>query len=340
MDEYFTINECVKWLFDNEYSNDGLDYTYQYIARCIREFIEVDNLSTESFEQEQNESQNNRQINMYTYMKSLEPHLGDFKIQIRVSDENGTHYTTDTSVHPMSYAKTKPGEPRYLMNKSFIRALDFYLENSDSNSSSELENSDSNSSSEIVFKSSDDIFKEIKDLDREQLISYVDMFIKGLLREIKIDMFESLVVLRRQEMTRLNLVLDRYRLSVNSPTDEIIDQFNFLMNIAQNEPLIWDTLFNKFKVTIQRDIRSDQNFEHNKDPYSKRMNRFLRDFDKIYNSRPDDEEYVLLKNEELTKKLEKALKKRAFRKYIRYFYIQSHKLRNKMNEEIKGQIES
>lgn len=329
MDEYLTIDDCVKWLFDNEYSNDGLDYTYQHIARCIREFIEVDNLSKESFEQEQNESQNNRQINMYTYMKSFERVLGDFKIKINVTDENETYYTTDTSVSPSCYTKTKAGVSRYLVNESFIRALDFYLENSDSNSSSE-----------IVFKSSDDIFKEIKDLDREQLISYVDMFIEDLLIEIRIDMFKSLVGLRRQEMARLNLVLDRYRLSVNSPTDKIIDQCNFFMNIAKNEPLIWDTLFNKFKVTIQRDIRSDQNFEHNKNPYSKRMNRFLRDSDKIYNSRPDDEEYILLKNEELTKKLEKALKKRAFRKYIRYFYIQSHKLRNKMNEEIKGQIES
>lgn len=332
-DDYFTIDDCLNWLSSNKYSNIGMEYTSRRIVKLINEFIEVENLPSESIEQELNESEYNAQIKMHDYIKSLESYLGDFKILINVTDENETYYTTDISIPPSQYAKTKAGVPRYLVNESFLRALDFYLEDFYFQNSSKIVFKAS--SSKIVFKASKDIFPEIIDFDKEQLISYVDTFIQDLLNIIKMDMIESLDILRNQEMARLNITLDKYRLMMDSPNDQIIDQCYFLMNKSKDTPIISNSLFDKFKVTICNDIDSNQNFENERENYSDRMNRFLRDYDKRYNSKADDKEYVLHNEEEFIMKLEKALKKREFRKYIDYFYIQSRLLRNKMNDEMK-----
>lgn len=306
-----------------------MEYTYQRIAQLINDFIEVENLSTESIEQELNAPRYNAQIYMYTYIKSLESYLSDFKIKINVTHENETYYTTDISIPPSQYAKTKAGVSRYLVNKRCLRALDLYLEEYYFKSPSK-----------IVFKSSSGIFDEIIDLDQEQLISYVDTFIQDLLEIIQSDMNESFDTLRNQEMARLNLVLDEYHLLMDKPDNQIIDQCSFLINITQNALIIVDTLFDKFKMTIRNDIHPNHNFENERISYSKRMNRFLRDYDKAYNSKVDDEEYVLHNEEEFIMKFERALKKREFRRYIEYFYIQSRKLRNKMNDEMKEHIEN
>ena len=76
-------------------------------------------------------------------------------------------YTRDLKVDPSQYFQTKKGVTRFLVNENFIRALDLYLEDNYFNLPSE-----------IVFKSSKEIFLDIKYLSKEQLIDYVNSFIE------------------------------------------------------------------------------------------------------------------------------------------------------------------
>ena len=145
------------------------------------------------------------------------------------------------------------------------------------------------------------------------------------------------MALRNAEMYRLNILLDKYQTEIESPNINVINQCNFLFEKCQCSPKITKNLFDKFNVLISNDIISNQNFKSDKKNYANRMNRFLRDFEKIYYSKLMEEEFVLVDNEEFDVKIENALKKREFRKYIQLFYVQSIKLRNIMKEALNGQ---
>ena len=287
----------------------------------------MSNLTKEEYEKEKNDPKYNSQIQMYEFLKSKESIIGEFEILINISDkENTMKYTRDLKVDPSQYFQTKKGVTRFLVNENFIRALDLYLEDNYFNLPSE-----------IVFKSSKEIFLDIKYLSKEQLIDYVNSFIEDLIKVIQKDINELLLALRNAEMYRLNILLDKYQTEIESPNINVINQCNFLFEKCQCSPKITKNLFDKFNVLISNDIISNQNFKSDKKNYANRMNRFLRDFEKIYYSKLMEEEFVLVDNEEFDVKIENALKKREFRKYIQLFYVQSIKLRNIMKEALNGQ---
>lgn len=50
IEDYYSIDECVRWLSNNKYSNEGMNYTYQRVAQLINDYINVSNLTKEEYE--------------------------------------------------------------------------------------------------------------------------------------------------------------------------------------------------------------------------------------------------------------------------------------------------